>query len=881
MAKYNPIAPDIVQRKDNTAVATIPNSGITYESPEAKAERLAQQEMEVAYRKKEGLRSQGIQEENPALKNVNVEFDALMLGKTIANKAIQGTYQAGKGFVQAANAAFKNPVGKAMVGAGFATEGVMDMPHAYSEYAKAKQEGNIGGQWGAAGRMALDATMVLPVLGGVSKFAGEAKAAMFPSEGSKLSKAQNIEYDLQLMKTRAKDAIKGTIDPIRANMNNKLDVWKMKDKELSYIPDYLKEGTVGVEKAYEIKKQENVDLLKDIVRLDYGFDNKKYNLQYKYPDKPAWVKNTQVRHSTVPYDTPIDKQVYGMNAHDTALEPYLGYRLHGDEPIVPRSIYKTYGELVTAVNTGKFKAPAEARLEIAKLIKEQEALYPGTKASGSASLFAEGKVHKFPQDIDLYMEQQGKHKQILLEPHGRHVTNLNAEQLQNQLTAYQNTEEYLARNNAAFMKSMEAKSVVMPELPRMGMDKLEPVKVSMMDAFMSNKKKHLERVDELFTHSNVDELAEIVARKKQIYGKAKLKIPEFDFTDVADNISILDGFKFGGDYDVMVSSPEKMKIYFENQYLNNMLYSRQVRPYDPGSIVGARDYLLSSKGYGGQAYGSGIYYGQGTSNYGQMEGIFHMKSSEIKHPLDILKKKKALHPEIVDTSNFGNRNIFVTQDTKNVDDIAYFVNEGTAQRFNPPGLESVQSKNATVGLPTTVKRTSTFETNVVFPEVRKKFIEKQMGPAYAHHTKVKAAALKKNDRYTNLISNVYFRGMDDERHLRNLNYARDDAFSALKRQQMGMKNRALNTSAVAGLLTPVAGLTGKVMHDVKKQEREFDERDKLRSETKESREMIEKIETLDIELYEKILMKNYINSSSRMPVKDRVAASKLINKYIK
>lgn len=546
-----------------------------------------------------------------------------------------------------------------------------------------------------------------------------------------LTKFQNIQYDIALAKNKIKNKVSETVQPIRntiQDFKNQKEVNKLyPNLRKTYYNDFRNSYDSSLpgndkQRLYQQILNKNIQTTKELSDAALNVVNPQLPSRYTERfNRPAFEMNTKSKN-ILSGSMPLNEKTFNLFSNLQEIKPYLGFSLHDNAPFNFRTSYKTVGELNNALRTGTYTPKPEYREEVARLIKEQESLYPNAKVSGSSKLFAEGKTNKFPQDIDLYTSELGTEKNVFL-PNDRHATNIQTPQVQKQLEAYNNPDEYIRLNKEAFEKSKNTASVVNPEYNKYELEHFDPIKSSIMDAFMSNKPKHIERVDEMFNTLSVEELSNAVKTRRKILGHENLDIPKFKFDDIDDNKRILEKFNFIGNKEAMANSPEKMQLYFDNQYSHHMLGSRQLRPYQSlnSNEISLKDYALNDKGVGGRVYGEGIYIGQGIEGYGPLETIIPLKpKTPIQHPTDILKS----HEQLLENYTNGNRRSIITiKDNSTIENPAYFVNDGSDRRFRPNGRYVIEAKKQPT-MPLITKRKSNPQSNYVStPKAHEKFAE--------------------------------------------------------------------------------------------------------------------------------------------------------------
>lgn len=559
---------------------------------------------------------------------------------------------------------------------------------------------------------------------------------------------QNKQYDLHQAKRTAIQKGKEAVQPVRnalQDLKNHRDYMKSlrsDDNIFSNISRYKYDHYGYRGSVWEISLKEdpanslaelnakNSDLVwkefRDRVYWSGDFAGKNTRMMHYLTEKerlPEFQKVTTLSDVKVRDSALITEKLLENVKDKKILTPYLGWKLHDYSEFNLRTPYKTVGEFRKAIESGEFKIPQKYRDELAEVIIEQEKIY-NAKVSGSAILTRDGYINKYPGDIDLYQSIPGAPKQITL-PDTRHATNIDIPQIQMQLNAYNQPSEYVRANREAFELSMRTGKVVYPKYNYAGLAEFDPVKTSIMDAFMSSKPKHITRVDELFNSVPVEDLDIYVKLRRTLLGHENLQIPKFEWNDIDKNRTILRSFKYQGNLDELASSPKKMELYYENMYANFMLGSRQIAPYDAKiNNISIEDYILREGGKGGEAFGRGVYIQTSKYvNYGNLEAIIEPKLKiKIEHPLDIFKPHKELFSGYVG----GDEHAVVALENKNaINNYNTFVNSGDDFRFRPIGKHDQNEKELIDKSKLFIreKKTSSTKTNVIMKDAMRKFKE--------------------------------------------------------------------------------------------------------------------------------------------------------------
>ena len=527
---------------------------------------------------------------------------------------------------------------------------------------------------------------------------------------SELSTLQNVDYSIQKGISKIKSGLnENVIDPIKS----KIALHKeLMNTNRGKIYNY----DVSSNKTYQsYREQINSNFRNKLLEKKYenNLSVPMYKGQLEYKTR-EYIKNKNI-DSDSRIHVPVNKskiklsnEIYRNVLADkvsSEQKRYFGYQQYDGQPFNFRTRYNNLQELEDAVNSGTFKPDDNSRLEVAKLIEDELKRYPNAKVSGSSVLFRDGKINTYPQDVDLYVEDLAKRSEKHLNiGNNRQATNITIPQIQKQITAYNNPEEYLLANKKAVEDVVINNKEIQPDSfykPK-GLKDFNPNENSVMDAFMSNKPKHIERTHEMFGTLSETELENVIVKHRTLLGHKDLSIPKFDFDNVGDNINFLKESGFSGDVNSLANNPKKMQLYFDNLYANKVLNSRQITKYE-NNTNNLFEYFNNNKGPGGRAYGDGIYYQKsGYENYGPLEAISEFKLKRpIENPSDILRSNAQLF-EGVDS---GTNNVLPQKQSSSILNSTYFYNDGTQMRFVPKAQKTIDD------IPTGINSSNTSQTN--------------------------------------------------------------------------------------------------------------------------------------------------------------------------
>jgi len=622
---------------------------------------------------------------------------------------------------------------------------------------------------------------------------------------------QNLEYSFKKgMNNTGRLINDKLINPIEAKISGFKDL-SIQDKKgrISYSGTYVDKN---LDDWYRSKIKTKNKLQTKTIQYENALDthNIEVDLQHKI-DNYYNSKNTDLLDERI--QIPVNKSKLPLNQkiYQSIIESrvpseqkrYFGYQKFDGEPFNFRTQYKTLQELEDAVNAGTFKPDENSRKEIGALIEEELKKYPNAKASGSSVLFRDGKINTYPQDIDLYVEDLIRRNEKHLYLAGnRKATNVLIPQIQKQITAYSDPEKYVKVNDDVVHYVLQKNADIRPDefYPQQGLKDFDPNESSIMDAFMSNKPKHIERTHEMFGTLSEQELENAITKRRALLGHKDLDIPKFDFSDFDDNIEFLRRSGFSGDKQSLANNPKKMQLYFDNLYANKVLSSRQIEQYN-GDKNNLFEYFNNDGGVGQRAYGPGIYYQKTNygTNHGNFEAISELKlKKKLESPYDVLKGNN----ELFESVDEGFSDIIPVKDKNNILNSRYFYNDGSEMRFTPQSAKET-SRNI-LNLNITRKATKIGQQPVKFDkaysEWLKKMTDKRIAETWDDETLKTYNKLKKQAKSINideLNRTLYMeRGRNEDARLSVVDKINED-ISKFRNDKFRLQMSGIGSGAVA------------------------------------------------------------------------------------
>jgi hypothetical protein len=133
----------------------------------------------------------------------------------------------------------------------------------------------------------------------------------------------------------------------------------------------------------------------------------------------------------------------------------------------------------------------------------------------------------------------------------------------------------------ASRKAIEERSEIkIPYKAQELLDKVDPTTKTIIDAYEAQKSKHINRIDAYINYGNIDKVIE--AQDKYIKsavgtrGNLGHQFNASHFSDVNENLRVLNQIEFIGDYEFVAKDPKRMQAALNDYYINNSVLSRQV-----------------------------------------------------------------------------------------------------------------------------------------------------------------------------------------------------------------------------------------------------------------------------------------------------------------
>lgn len=278
-------------------------------------------------------------------------------------------------------------------------------------------------------------------------------------------------------------------------------------------------------------------------------------------------------------------------------------------------------------------------------IEEIENLIPGAKVYGSARGVVEGDLPHATHDYDILITQKDYEKNvkdkfkfksdinedtksyqikdwgdfdinIIYQDANGKATGKRAEEIFHQFYP----DEYWKATKEQVKKGGNLK---IPYTPQELIDSVNPTSKTIMDAYVSQKPKHINKIDSYIAYGNPDTVLE--AQKRYLYniigtkGSLGHQFPEEAFQDVHENLRLLREIDFVGDDYAVARNPKRMQIAINDFYMNSSILSRGVDA--KGELAEAALKNWEPQMGGGQAMGAGLnHVTLGDSGHGPVYG---------------------------------------------------------------------------------------------------------------------------------------------------------------------------------------------------------------------------------------------------------------------
>ena len=158
--------------------------------------------------------------------------------------------------------------------------------------------------------------------------------------------------------------------------------------------------------------------------------------------------------------------------------------------------------------------------------------------------------------------------------------------------------------------------------PKELIEKLDPTVKGIMDAYESQKPKHINRIDAYINYGNTDKVANAQdSFVKSIAGPRASIGHQFDasaFSNINDNKNLLEEIEFVGDINLVAKDPKRMQLALNDFYINSTVLSRTVQHNDKNKgVVETFFKKWNAKDPGGSLSGAGMNHVElGSPNHG-------------------------------------------------------------------------------------------------------------------------------------------------------------------------------------------------------------------------------------------------------------------------
>lgn len=430
----------------------------------------------------------------------------------------------------------------------------------------------------------------------------------------------------------------------------KSDLLKIKNK----ISDTNK--TINVNKNLIFQDEEKIEeLLKyledDKFKLlaeyenyggDSGFENKMDNIINLLNSKSEKFKFVNQKVKIPELKDPIEEGKYKLlqNILGDQLDNYVYFKeFDGSSKMFysdPK--YKTFSDLIADINKGNFKLSDEGVTAYKNFFNEAIKRYPDSIPYGSSKIIED--LNTLPGDIDLGRAGPGTSKFIY--DGDRKITDLNYPEVLHQHYAYNHPELYEKLQREAVEESLKTGRIVTPKFDKIKNEDFNPQINTLMDMFMSTKKKHVSRTGVYL--GNTKDLSgakkAIETKKRLLTSSSEWGAPNVDLSDFTSNTRYLKSLGYSDEMIKKINSdPERLQLIFENDYVNRVTATRRIAPYESEDMTSLEKVFFNNKGSGLRAYGEGIYAGINQSGhaYGNLSTSFRMEPAlKLNKPEDIL-----------------------------------------------------------------------------------------------------------------------------------------------------------------------------------------------------------------------------------------------------